>query len=131
MTQPSGYRALADLLRTEILTGELMGGQRLPSIGTLAQTHDLSHLTVRRALDVLRHEGLIDMRQGYAARVRESPDVQDIPPPPRTVVITSRAPTAAERAADNIPDGVPLLVAIDADGEAHTFPAHRYRFVTG
>lgn len=128
MTTPAGYRALADLLRAQIQSGELMAGQRLPSEPALAQTYGLNLLTVRRALAVLRNEGLIDVRGGYRSRVRELPDVRDIDPPPGTVAITSRVATAVEREAHDIPDGVPLLVAIDADGNTHEFPAHRYRF---
>ena len=51
------YQQLADLLRTQIGSGELSG--RVPSAKTLAQQYDVSHRTSERALSILREEGLI------------------------------------------------------------------------
>lgn len=51
------YRQLANWLRARIQAGELTG--RLPSQNALAAQHQVAVETVRRALEVLRGEGLI------------------------------------------------------------------------
>jgi GntR family transcriptional regulator len=51
------YLQLADLLRRQIQRGELTS--RVPSVKTLSQDHDVSHVTAEKALAVLRDEGLI------------------------------------------------------------------------
>ncbi len=133
MTHPAGYRALADLLRQRIETGDLAPGQRLPSTADLAQTYGLAGLTVRRAVDVLRHEGLIDVRHGYPSRVREIGEVETVDVPPTRV--SARMPTTADRARwGDIPDGTPMVVALDVldeQGRPKAWPAHRYRLNPG
>ena len=129
MTTPRGYRDLADLLRTQIATGDLAPGQRLPAEITLAQTYDLSLTTVRRAVAVLRHEGLIDVRQGYPSRVRDLTDLEDVRLPPTRV--TARMPTPADRQRwGDIPDGCAMLVALDLPQGwpgPDAWPSHRFR----
>jgi DNA-binding GntR family transcriptional regulator len=51
------YLQLAALLRTEIQSGHIAG--RLPSLKTLSQEHQISHITAEKALGVLKDEGLI------------------------------------------------------------------------
>jgi DNA-binding transcriptional MocR family regulator len=61
------HKQLADLIRTQIQTGELAPGQRLPAQKDYAQEHGLSRYTVERAINALRHEGLIvTTRRGLA-----------------------------------------------------------------
>ncbi len=131
--QPAGYRQLADLLRRRITDGVYAPGQRLPSESALAQTYGLSPVTVRRAVTVLRTEGLIDVRQGYPSRVREVGDMVDVDLPPTRV--GGRMPTPADRAQwSDIPDGCPMLVALDVldeHGRPKAWPAHRYRLRPG
>lgn len=59
------YRAIADDLRTQITGGRLVAGAVLPSESELAGSYDVSRVTIRRSLDVLRDEGLVDSRQGF------------------------------------------------------------------
>ncbi len=59
------YREIADELRREIVAGELAVGAVLPSEAELAARHDVSRVTVRKALEVLRDEDRVDSRQGY------------------------------------------------------------------
>lgn len=60
------YREIAEDLRSRIAAGELGGrGDVLPSEAELSASHGASRVTVRRALEVLRDEGLVDARQGY------------------------------------------------------------------
>jgi GntR family transcriptional regulator len=59
------YRAIADELRGRVESGELRPGRLLPSESELSRAHAVSRVTVRKALDLLREEGLIDARQGF------------------------------------------------------------------
>jgi GntR family transcriptional regulator len=51
------YVQLAELLRTQIEEGTLTG--RVPSVKTLSQEHDVSHVTAEKALGVLKAERLV------------------------------------------------------------------------
>jgi len=59
------YQAIADDLRRRIEADEFGAGGLLPSEADLSATHGVSRVTVRKALDVLRDEGLLDSRQGF------------------------------------------------------------------
>jgi DNA-binding LacI/PurR family transcriptional regulator len=58
---------LADLLRTEIESGEIRAGRFMPSEREVSRARGVSKMTVRRAMKVLEGEGLIaaEPRQGY------------------------------------------------------------------
>ena len=58
------YRTIADELRGRVETGEFGAGSLLPSEAELSAAYGASRVTVRRALEELRQEGLIDARQG-------------------------------------------------------------------
>ncbi len=53
------YVQLADILREQIRSGELAPRRPLPSIRTLQQRYDVSDGTVKKAVAVLRAEGLV------------------------------------------------------------------------
>lgn len=57
------YLDIADGLRSRLEAGDFEGG-RLPSEAELSATYGASRVTVRKALDALRTEGLIDAQQG-------------------------------------------------------------------
>lgn len=61
---------LAALLRAQIQSGELAPGTRVPSINTLAQQYEIATVTVRKALNALKAEGLIEGVAGYGTFVR-------------------------------------------------------------
>lgn len=63
------YLRLASTLRGLVELGELRGGDALPSERDLAQASGLSRVTVRKALDVVVAEGLIERRQGAGSFV--------------------------------------------------------------
>lgn len=63
------YLRLASTLRGLIELGDLRGGDALPSERDLAQASGLSRVTVRKALEVLGDEGLIERRQGAGSFV--------------------------------------------------------------
>jgi GntR family transcriptional regulator len=63
------YVQLAELLRGRIRAGEI--GPRVPSIMELADQSGLSAATVKRALGLLRNEGLIYTVPGRGTFVRK------------------------------------------------------------
>jgi GntR family transcriptional regulator len=63
-------------LRGEILAGRLGPGERLPSEHELAAEYETSRPTVRRAIAVLRGDGLVVSEQGRGAFVRSRPHVR-------------------------------------------------------
>jgi GntR family transcriptional regulator len=67
------YRAIAEELRRRVESGEYGAGGLLPSESELSSVHGVSRVTVRKALDLLRDEGLIDARQGFGWFVVGSP----------------------------------------------------------
>ena len=83
----AAYRQLASLLRDRICGGELEPGQRMPSEKDLHDEYGLARETVRRALAVLRAEGLIEIRHGRGTLSPRRPGGSNsdpaTPPPPR------------------------------------------------
>jgi DNA-binding GntR family transcriptional regulator len=67
------YRAIADELRGRVECGELGAGRLLPSESELSRAHAVSRVTVCKALELLRDEGLIDARQGFGWFVATDP----------------------------------------------------------
>lgn len=63
-TRNSTYGAMAAALREAILRGDFAGGLRLPTEAELAATHRVSRQTVRRAMQELVSEGLVDRVPG-------------------------------------------------------------------
>ncbi|MCJ7754758.1 MAG: GntR family transcriptional regulator [Thermoanaerobaculales bacterium] len=51
-------------IRAKILTGDLDGGEALPSIRGLAKGQRVSVITVQRSYDDLEREGLVQSRRG-------------------------------------------------------------------
>ncbi|MFC8009600.1 GntR family transcriptional regulator [Streptomyces cinereoruber] len=67
---PSLRHAIADDLRTQITTGHLKAGARLPSEPRLAAHYKVSTPTLRNALALLQAEGLIEKIHGKGNFVR-------------------------------------------------------------
>jgi GntR family transcriptional regulator len=67
------YRRIADDLRRRVAAGELAPGGMLPSESELCRAYDASRVTVRRALALLRSEGLVDARRGFGWFVAAEP----------------------------------------------------------
>jgi GntR family transcriptional regulator len=57
------YQQIAGSLRRRIEAGEFTAGL-LPSEADLVQHYEASRVTVRRALEILREEGIVEARQG-------------------------------------------------------------------
>ncbi len=59
------YRTIADDLRERVAVGEFAAGRTLPSEAELSTSYGASRVTIRKALELLRDEGLVDARQGF------------------------------------------------------------------
>ena len=70
------YRRIADDLRSEILSARRAPGEKLPSEHELAAEYRTSRPTVRRAIAVLKAEGLVVSEQGKGAFVRPTPHMR-------------------------------------------------------
>jgi GntR family transcriptional regulator len=65
------YEQLAMTLRTQIRSGQLKPGERLPSITDLIDTYRVSYGSVRGAMLVLKTQGFVRGAQGDGVYVRE------------------------------------------------------------
>ncbi|MEV5211237.1 winged helix-turn-helix domain-containing protein [Micromonospora sp. NPDC053740] len=110
---------LAAVLRDQILTGQLAPGAPIPSDRWLQETHGVSRNLVRRAISILRGEGLVVTRQAQTTRVRPVHRKQPIDLA-GVVRVETRMPTAPERQRldDVLPgglnEGVPVFVVFRA-----------------
>ncbi len=73
-TLPEGGKArrVYLLLRSEISNGVHRSDSLLPAENRLAEMHNVSRVTIRRALDALEAEGVIERHAGRGTRVRAS-----------------------------------------------------------
>ena len=69
------YRTLAETLRARITSGEFPPGAMLPPESALCRQYGMARNTVRRALDQLAEDGLLDVQPGRG-RVVKAPDAQ-------------------------------------------------------
>jgi len=64
---------IADDIRAKIETGQYPPGAQLPTYDDLAEAYLCSLAVVRKAVDLLRQQGLVVTRQGKGSYVRERP----------------------------------------------------------
>ena len=64
------YQTIAQRIRERIASGRYTPGTRIPSIRQLAEDFGCNKLTVHRAYEALRNEGLIENRVGSGSYVR-------------------------------------------------------------
>lgn len=74
--RPFPSQRIVEDLRSAILTGLRAPGARLPSEHELAEQYGTSRPTVRRALALLKAQGLVVTEQGRGAFVRPKPHVR-------------------------------------------------------
>jgi len=63
------YEQIASILRRQIEAGELQQGRAIPSETTLVQRYGVARDTARRAIQVLRDEGLVVTVKGRGSYV--------------------------------------------------------------
>ncbi|WP_394614133.1 GntR family transcriptional regulator [Lentzea sp. JNUCC 0626] len=76
MNSTPPFRRIAETLRRDILSGRLEPGDRLPSENELADQQETTRATVRKAIALLRSEGLVASEQGRGAFVRPRPHLK-------------------------------------------------------
>jgi GntR family transcriptional regulator len=67
------YQTIADQVRARIEAGEFSAGRLLPSESELSASYDASRVTIRKALELLRADALVDSRQGFGWFVAVDP----------------------------------------------------------
>jgi GntR family transcriptional regulator len=115
---PSKYVQFADFLRRQIENGELAPAALLPSESALMQRYEVSRPMARKAVAILRNEGLVTTEQGIGTRVRELPGEREpvmLEPGAEALV---RMPSENERVELELDYGVPVI-EIHYDGTMH------------
>ncbi|MER6891992.1 winged helix-turn-helix domain-containing protein [Streptomyces halstedii] len=64
------YLQLAEILRQRIASGDIPAGRRIPSQAELEQEFGLSRNTIKRAVEILKSEGLVQTSPGRGLFVR-------------------------------------------------------------
>src|SRR5436305_5262879 len=72
MTETLRYRQVADTIRRRIGAGEYPSGA-LETEAELCRAYEVSRITVRKALELLREEGIVTSRKGSGWRVAVDP----------------------------------------------------------
>jgi GntR family transcriptional regulator len=65
------YVQLGQIIKSQIMTGELLAGQQIPTEKEFAETYRVSSITVRQAILNLVKEGLLLRKQGKGTFVEE------------------------------------------------------------
>lgn len=65
------YRQIAEHLRARIKDGSIQPGRRIPSIVEMEQEYGVARDTLRKAVQVLRDEGLVETVNGMGIYVIE------------------------------------------------------------
>ncbi len=86
------YIQLADTLREQIKSGAIHTGQFLPSENELSRQYGISRISVRKALELLVHEGLIIRKMGQGTLVSAEAAVT-VTTKTRTLRVASASPS--------------------------------------
>ncbi|MFD8558211.1 GntR family transcriptional regulator [Streptosporangium canum] len=118
------YKQLADLVREQIAQGTLGPGQRVPAEKDYVDRYGISRDSVRRAMALLRSEGLI-ITTSRGSRVRPEQRRQVLTLKPEDSV-TARMPSPEERLLLGIKEGIPVLIIDRVGTESRMLPADRW-----
>ena len=91
------YGHIAAVLGSRIRDGQYAVGDELPPIADLADEFDVSHMTAKEALRLLREQGVITTNRGTRARVLTVPDRPDEPLADQLRTIRERLDRLEER----------------------------------
>ena len=122
------YVQLADVLRERIGQGVYPAGGLLPIESAICHEHQVSLMTVRRGLALLRAEGVIKTRRGVPSivRVQVERSPRALKPGERLIV---RMPDRHERLQLALDAGVPVLEVHSTDGPVELIGADRIELV--
>ncbi|MEV7966605.1 winged helix-turn-helix domain-containing protein [Sphaerisporangium sp. NPDC088356] len=117
------YKQLVDLVHEQIERGRLGPDQRLPAESDYVEMHGISRDSERRAMGVLRAEGLIvTTNRGSRVRAGRQRSVVQIGD---CDVVTARMPSEPERRQLGVKEGVPIFVVERSGGERELLPGDR------
>ncbi|WP_232485719.1 GntR family transcriptional regulator [Streptomyces fildesensis] len=71
------YRQIAAQLRERIVDGSIPVGRRIPSLVEMEQQYGVARDTLRKAVQVLKEEGLVQTVNGMGIYVIEAPAESD------------------------------------------------------
>ena len=121
------YRTVYDALRERIVDGSYAVGERLPSEADLSREHSVSAITVKRALDLLRADGLIVRRPRLGTFVTSAtpaaPTTSSDGPPLIGCVVTNFDDTFGSRVLEGLLAGAGVddhLVLMRTSGDVGT-----------
>ncbi|GAB7041075.1 MULTISPECIES: NUDIX domain-containing protein [Catenuloplanes] len=106
----AAYQRLAGILRDRIACGSLPPGRRVPSEKDLHDEFGLARETVRRALAILRQEGLIEVRHGHGTFVVDAPPTAELTPGDSLTATAAITVTRASGRVETYPAGTRLTV---------------------
>lgn len=118
------YVRIAAGLRKQILAGEVSPGDRLPTEADLIRRYSVARETARKALELLRREGVAVTRQGLGTFVREALPMERLALHPDDEAV-SRMPTPDERLALGIGEGVPVIEVRSPGQKPSLYPSDR------
>lgn len=72
------YKQLADKIESQIISGELKPGKKLPSENEFCEIYSVSRITVRQALNILVQKGLVYSVHGKGSFVKVAEIEQDL-----------------------------------------------------
>ncbi|MFF5082216.1 GntR family transcriptional regulator [Actinoplanes sp. NPDC000266] len=110
-SEGAAYRQLAGMLRGRIRGGELVPGQRMPSEKDLHDEFGLARETIRRALSLLRNEGLVEVRHGHGTFVMDPPGQVALQPGDKATSSAAITVTRADGETEIHPAGTTITVA--------------------
>lgn len=103
------YIQLASGLRQMIVAGELPAGHVFPGEHQMAKDFGVGREAVRKALQVLRQEGLVATKRGEASTVRRRPERRELVIEPG-MRVWFRQTTPEERIDLGMDEGIGLVV---------------------
>jgi GntR family transcriptional regulator len=75
------YYQIETILRQKILSGEFLPASPLPSEDALAEEYNVSRITIRQALSLLKEDGLVVRQRGKGTFVSEQVNSEALEPP--------------------------------------------------
>ena len=122
------YQQLGDIIRADIQNGVYAPGSTLPSETAMCERYHIGRATVRRAIAVLREEGLVSTKRGEQPLVRGSGprDPVTLGPGDR---LMARMPSQPERTSLQLAAGTPILEITRGNGVVELHPADRIEIV--
>jgi GntR family transcriptional regulator len=67
------YRQVAAILRQRITSGQIPPGRAIPSIVQMEAEFEVARDTLRKAVQILKEEGLVETVRGMGVYVRQPP----------------------------------------------------------